>query len=134
MRKSNYGFSLIEIMVVIVIIGLLSSVVTVGVMRFMDTGRSTTAKTQMTEFMKALNLYKMEKGSYPSSSSGLKALVESKSSSGEPLLKEIPKDPWGNVYRYRSTGSACQVVSYGADGREGGTAINEDLKVSSDGK
>ncbi|NUM35191.1 MAG: type II secretion system major pseudopilin GspG [Candidatus Brocadiae bacterium] len=134
MRKSNCGFSLIEIMVVIVIIGLLSSVVTVGVMRFMDNGRITTTKAQMAEFMKALNLYKMEKGSYPSSSAGLKALVESKSSSGEPLLKEIPKDAWGNTYRYRSTGSTCQVISYGADGREGGTGINEDLKVSSDGK
>lgn len=130
MRKHNCGFSLIEIMVVIVIIGLLSSVVTVGVMQFVAKGRITTAKTQMTEFMKALNLYKMEKGSYPSSSSGLKALMEFKSSSGEPLLKEIPKDPWGNAYRYRSTGSSVQVISYGADGREGGTGENEDQTQS----
>ena len=134
MRKNNYGFSLIEIMVVIVIIGLLSSVVTVGVMQFVAKGRITTAKTQMVEFMKALNLYKMEKGSYPSGSRGLAVLVETKSSSGEPLLKEIPKDPWGNTYKYKSSGSSCQILSYGSDGREGGTGENEDIKVSSDGK
>ena len=133
-KSSQHGFSLIEIMVVIVIIGLLAGVVTVGVMQFLVQGRITTAKAQMTEFMKALDLYKMKKGVYPSSGKGLVALTKTKSSTGQPLLKEIPKDPWGNKYRYRSRGSQCKITSYGANGREGGEGESADIVISSSGK
>ncbi|HON44155.1 MAG: type II secretion system major pseudopilin GspG [Planctomycetes bacterium] len=133
MRKTNTGFSLIEIMVVIVIIGLLASVSTVSVIQFLDKGRVTTATSQMTEIVKALDLYRMQSGSYPSTSKGLKVLTESKS--GQPLMKEIPKDPWGNEYKYRSTGgSKYTLTCYGSDGREGGTGIEEDIVMKSDAK
>lgn len=131
MQNRKRGFSLVEIMVVIVIIGLLGTVVTVGVLKFVSDARITTAKTQMTEFMKALNLYKMEKGSYPRS---LDALTQAKSSAGESLLKDIPKDPWGNPYRYRADGSQCSITSYGVDNREGGVGEAADIKMSSSGK
>jgi general secretion pathway protein G len=125
MRKINAGFSLIEIMVVIVIIGLLASVSTVSVIQFLDKGRVTTANSQMAEFQKALDLYRMETGSYPATNKGFKALLEKK------LIKEIPKDPWGNEYKYKKQGSDFIITCYGSDGREGGTGIESDLTVSS---
>ena len=133
MRKTKTlqrGFSLIEIMVVVVIIGLLASVATVGVMRYLTQARITTATSQMKEFVKALDLYKMDKAIYPTSGEGLEALT--KSDGKKPLLKEIPKDPWGRKYVYNSTGSSFEIISYGADKREGGQGEAADIKMKSD--
>ena len=127
------GFSLLEVMVVVVIIGLLASVVTVSVMSYLDTARRTTAEAQMKEFLKALDFYKMDKGSYPTSGQGLKALLQKRSGSDEFYLKEVPLDPWGGEYRFKSTGSQCEITSYGADKRAGGDGSSQDITVSSHG-
>lgn len=136
MRRRLYqvrGFSLLEVMVVIVIIGMLASVVTVSVMGHMAKAKRTTAETQIKEFMKALDFYKMEHGSYPTSSQGLKVLTESKKGT-EAQLTQIPNDPWGNPFRYRSLGSTYEIISYGADGREGGEGDDADIKSSTLGQ
>ncbi len=130
------AFSLIEVMVVVVIIGLLASVVTVGVMGFLADSRITAAKTQISQFMEALDLYKLTNGKYPSKSQGLEALLEPRKGRDEGYLKgtEIPKDPWGHEYEYRSTGSKCKIICYGANGEEGGTGEDEDIVVTSGSK
>ena len=130
-RTLQRGFSLIEIMVVVVIIGMLASIATVGVITYIDKARITTAKSQMKEFVKALDLYKMEKGSYPTSGEGLELLTKAQAT-GKPLLKDIPKDPWGRKYIYNSTGSNYEIISYGGNKREGGTGIDADIRMKSD--
>ena len=131
-RHSSYqGFSLLEVMVVVVIIGMLATVVTVGVMSYLNQARRTTAEAQMSEFMKALNFYKMDKGLYPSTGQGLNALMEKKKGSDDSYIKDIPKDPWSNDYQYKSTGSTCEIRCYAADGRRGGDGSGEDIVASS---
>ena len=118
-------------MVVVVIIGMLATVVTVSVMSYLEQARRTAAQAQMEEFMKALNFYKMDKGSYPSGGQGLKALLQKKKGSDDSYIKDIPVDPWGGEYRYKSSGSQCEIICYGADQRAGGTGSGEDVVVSS---
>jgi general secretion pathway protein G len=120
-------------MVVIVIIGMLASVVTVGVMGHLAKARVTTTEAQVKEFTKALDLYKMDTGSYPTSSQGLKILTDAKKGT-EPYLVQIPNDAWGNPYRYRSLGATYDIISYGADGREGGEGYDADIKSSTLGQ
>ncbi len=137
MRNTQCAFSLIEVMVVVVIIGLLASVVTVGVMGFLADSRKTAAKAQMEEFRKALDLYKLKHSTYPSTSAGLKVLTKAEKGMSEAYLKnDIPNDPWGNEYRYRcnSAGTKFEIISYGSDGQEGGEDEAEDIKVLSSAK
>jgi general secretion pathway protein G len=128
------GFSLLEVMVVVVIIGMLATVVTMGVIDQLEKARRTTATAQMHEFLKVLSFYTMDKGGFPSTGQGLKALLQKKPGSDNPYLNEIPKDPWGHEYRYRLVGNHCEMTSYGSDGRSGGTGTAEDIIISSQGK
>lgn len=132
------GFTLIEIMVVMVILGLLVAIVAPNLMGRSDQARVTVAKTQMKQIGNALSLYKLDNSRYPSTEQGLRALVEKPTGSPEPrnwnpdgYLPSLPEDPWGNPYDYYSPGltGPYDLVSYGADGREGGEGLDADLSI-----
>ena len=127
------GFTLLELLVVIVIIGLLAAYV--GPKYFAQLGASeiTVAKAQIGAFDKALDTYRLDVGRYPSSEEGLAALITKPGSvlkwNGPYLKKEAPPDPWGHVYVYKSPGSKgdYEVLSYGKDGQPGGTGDDADI-------
>ncbi|MEW5975191.1 MAG: type II secretion system major pseudopilin GspG [Acidobacteriota bacterium] len=133
-KNAAGGFTLIELLVVMVIIGLLAALV--GPRLFKNVGKSkiTAAKTQIANFQTALGAYKLEVGVFPSTEEGLQALrvkpLSANRWDGPYLAKEVPLDPWGNPYVYRfpgEHGDEPDIISYGADGREGGEGENEDV-------
>ncbi|HDP79250.1 MAG TPA: type II secretion system protein GspG [Spirochaetes bacterium] len=134
------GFTLLELLIVITIIGILSIVV---VPRFMDIpqkARIEAARQQIAAFGLALDRYNLDNGVYPTSDQGLAALIQKPSTEPAPInyndggylkKREIPKDPWGRDYVYQSPGSHgndYEIMSYGADGVEGGEGTNADIK------
>jgi general secretion pathway protein G len=135
------GFTLLELLVVMVIIGLLASFVAP---RFFDqVGKSEikTARAQLDAFDKALAAYRLDTGHYPSTEQGLKSLVERPSDepkwSGPYLAKALPSDPWGRGYAYRNPGDNGRdydMHSYGKDGQRGGSGDNADISVWDTGR
>lgn len=131
-KRSN-GFTLLELLVVIVIIGLLAAYV--GPKYFSQLGKSevTVAKAQIEAFEKALDTFRLDVGRYPLTEEGLGALLAQPAAAtkwnGPYLKKNIPQDPWGQAYLYRSPGSKgdFDILSYGKDGQPGGTAENADI-------
>ena len=128
------GFTLLELLVVIVIIGLLAAYV--GPRYFSQLGKSerSTAKAQIEAFGKALDAYRLDTGRYPSTEQGLNALVTKPGDepkwNGPYLQKAVPPDPWGKAYLYRSpaqAGTDFDLLSYGRDGQPGGDADAADL-------
>lgn len=135
-RTGEHGFTLVELLVVMVILVLLASVVGPRVLGYLGTTRSNTAKVQIEALASSLELYKLDNGNYPSASDGLKALVErppGNTSWSGPYLKKntVPLDPWGSPYQYRFPGKHGEfdIFSYEADKKEGGTG--EDAEVVS---
>lgn len=138
MKLNNRGFTLIELMVVIVILGILAGLIVPRIMGRPEEARRAKAAMQMESIETALKLYKLDSGTYPSTEQGLQALVEAPSV-GEPprnwreggyLEKgKVPKDPWGNDYVYMSPGSHGEydLLSYGADGEPGGEDRDKDI-------
>lgn len=138
MRKvqQQKGFTLIEIMVVVVILGILAAVVVPKIMDNPDKARVVKAKNDVQAMKGALDLYKLDNFNYPSTDQGLQALVQKPSGSPEArnwkqggYLDRLPKDPWGNDYQYLNPGVQAEVdvFSYGADGRPGGEGVNADI-------
>lgn len=132
-RKPN-GFSLTEMLVVLTIIGLIVGLVGPKVLSYIATSRTKTANLQIKNFHNALDLFYLDVGRYPTTSENLSALVEKPPALDGwhgPYLKSqtVPLDPWGKAYNYRSPGahSAYDIISFGADGREGGTDDNADV-------
>ncbi len=132
-KRNGTGFSLIELLVVLAILGLLAGLVGPRVMNFLGGSKSKTAKLQIEEFGGALDLYRLEVGSYPGTSDGLDALVSQPSGAANwngPYLKksQIPKDPWGNEFQYKSPGEhgEYEIVSLGSDKAEGGSGEKKD--------
>src|SRR6185503_9246226 len=128
------GFTLVELLVVMVILVLLASLVAPRVIGYLGSSRTKTAKVQVQSLTTALELYKVDTGRYPTTTEGLKALVEAPSgvsSWNGPYLnkKELPIDPWGRPYAYRSPGQhgPFDISSLGADNQPGGTGENEDI-------
>lgn len=133
-KKWQAGFTLIELLVVLVILGLLASLAGPKVIGYLGGAKSDTAKLQIEEFGASLDLFKLETGRYPTSQEGLPALVQAPAGLtgwNGPYLKKkaVPKDPWGNDYRYVSPGQhgAYDLSSLGADNREGGEGENKDV-------
>ncbi len=132
-NKKQKGFSLIELLIVMVILGLLASLVGPKMFGKVGASKQKSAKAQISLFESALDLYRLDMGSYPTTDMGLKALREKPSDAenwdGPYLPKEIPKDPWGNEYRYTSPGEhgPYDIVSLGKDGSEGGEGENTDI-------
>ena len=128
------GFSLIEVLVVLVILGLLAGLVGPQVLRYLGGSRQEAAKLQIQQLGAALDLYRLDTGRYPETEQGLKALVEAPAGARNwagPYLSrpELPLDPWGNPFGYRQPGrnGAYDVWSTGADGREGGEGEDADV-------
>ncbi|MBU2874239.1 type II secretion system major pseudopilin GspG [Marinobacter salexigens] len=138
MPQSNRGFTLIEIMVVMVILGLLVAVVAPNIMGRSDQAKVTVAETQLTNISKALDIYRLDNSHYPSTQQGLEALKSRPSGSPEPknwnpdgYMKSIPQDPWGNDFQYVSPGreGAYDLYSFGSDGQEGGEGDAADISI-----
>lgn len=132
--RKQQGFSLIEIMVVVVIIGILASIVVPQLMSRPDEARKVKAKQDILAIENALELYKLDNGFYPTTDQGLEALVEKPSSAPEPehwqpYLKSLPKDPWGRPYLYLQPGTHgdIDIFTYGANGQPGGTGNNAEI-------
>ncbi len=134
------GFTLIEIMIVIVILGILASIVVPNVMESPNEARIVKAKQDIRTLEGALNLYKLDNFNYPSTDQGLEALV--KKPGGQPeaknwkkngYMKKVPKDPWGNDYLYLNLGEQgdINIFSYGSDGRKGGAESASDIDILS---
>jgi general secretion pathway protein G len=133
-RRGERGFTLVEILVVITIIGLIMGLVGPRVLNYLTESKAKAAKIQIESFASALDLFFLDAGRYPSSSEGLGALVQRPgniSGWNGPYLKGsvVPADPWGNAYIYRSPGQhgAYDIVSFGADGQEGGSGTAGDI-------
>ena len=128
------GMTLIEILVVLVLIGVVLGIVGGNFIGRGEKAKADAAKIEISQIAQALDLYKLETGRYPSSSEGLQALVSAPAGASNwngPYWKkaQIPKDPWGNEYRYSAPGQkgAYDIVSLGADGKEGGAGANKDI-------
>lgn len=128
------GFTLIEIMVVVVILGILAALVVPRVMNRPDEARVTAARQDIAALSQALQLYKLDQGRYPSTEQGLEALVR-KPTRGtvppqwKPVLDRLPRDGWGNPYQYLNPGlhGEIDVFSFGADGAPGGEGNDADI-------
>ena len=129
-RRRN-GFSLVEVMIVIVIIGLLAGVVTVNVRSYLVRAKRNTARQEIATIVKGLNTFYGSYDRYPSNEEGLKALVEPTEKLPEPPLEgpAVLTDPWGRPYQYNAPGTngPFEVISYGADGRQGGEGADADI-------
>ncbi len=135
-RNRQSGFTLIEIMVVVVIIGILASVVVPRIMDNPDKARTAKAKNDIQALGSALDLYRLDNYVYPTTDQGLDALVSQPTASPEPpnwkqggYIKKLNKDPWGNEYLYLSPGEhgETDIYSLGADGAPGGEGPNKDI-------
>ena len=138
--KYQEGFTLIELMVVILIIGLLATIVVQNLRSATDKAKRVKAQADISQLKSALDRYYLDVGSYPNSDQGLNALVATPTAGGDPphdwsgpYIEKIPPDPWGNRYFYQSDGDSYVLKSFGADGVEGGTGKNADIDGSSGG-
>lgn len=134
--RVSRGFTLIEIMVVIVILGVLAALIVPKVMNRPDEARVIAAKQDIATLMQALKLYKLDNLRYPTTEQGLQALVRKPTLPPEPpnwnssgYLEKLPNDPWGHPYQYLQPGlySEVDVMSLGADGAQGGEGLDKDI-------
>jgi general secretion pathway protein G len=134
-RRSGAGFTLVELLVVLAILGLLAGLVGPQVMKFLGSSKTKTAALQIEDLAATLDLYRLEIGNYPDS---LEALVKDPGAANwnGPYLRkgQVPKDPWGNDYQYRAPGQngPFDIWSLGADGSEGGDGEGSDIRFGAD--
>ena len=128
------GFTLIELMVVLVIIGVLAALIVPNVLQRADDARVTAARTDISSLMQALKLYRLDNQRYPTAEQGLQALVVKPGAAPlppnwKPYLEKLPNDPWGRPYQYANPGvkGEIDVLSLGADGQVGGEGNDADI-------
>jgi general secretion pathway protein G len=134
LRRAQRGFTLIELMVVLAIIGVLAALVVPNVLGRADDARVTAARTDVNNLMQALKLYRLDNQQYPTAEQGLAALVIKPSTNPvpanwKPYIDKLPNDPWGRPYQYLNPGlkGEVDVLSLGADGQAGGEGKNADI-------
>ena len=134
-KHNERGFTLIEILVVVVIIGILGAVIVPNLLGRPDQARITAAESDLRSIANALDMYRLDNFNYPSTDQGLEALVSKPSGFPEPknynpdgYIKKLPIDPWGSPYVYERTESGFNLLSLGADGVEGGEELNADIR------
>jgi general secretion pathway protein G len=133
-RAVQAGFTLIELMVVLVIIGVLAALIVPNVLDRAEDARATAARTDVNNLMQALKLYKLDNQRYPTTEQGLQALL-AKPGAGpippnwKPYVEKLPQDPWNHPYQYLNPGvkGEIDVMSFGADGQAGGEGKNADI-------
>jgi len=135
-EQSQQGFTLVEMLVVITIIGLIMGLIGPRVLNYLSESKVKAAKIQLQSFAGALDLFYLDAGRFPSTAEGLAALVRQTpgvAAWNGPYLKggNVPNDPWNNGYVYRSPGEhgPCDIISYGADGQEGGSGVAADISL-----
>ena len=131
-RSRAAGFTLVELLVVLAILGMLAALVGPQVLNQLGGAKSKSAAIQIRDFEQALELYKLDVGRFPRSGEGLEALVRQPSGArgwNGPYLRkdDVPEDPWGNPYEYRVSGSSVEITSLGSDGRQGGSGEDADV-------
>ena len=136
-RRRSAGFTLVELMVVVVIIGLLATVVMINVMPSQDRAMAEKARADISVLEQAIETYRLENLSYPPERDGLQALLRAPAGLARPeryrqggYIRRLPEDPWGNPYQYRhpgARGGSFDVFSFGADGGEGGEGDGADI-------
>ncbi|MCY7305234.1 MAG: type II secretion system major pseudopilin GspG [Rhodoferax sp.] len=133
-QNRRRGFTLIELMVVLVIIGVLAALIVPNVLDRADDARATAARTDVNNLVQALKLYKLDNQRYPTAEQGLAALVSKPTVGPIPqnwkaYLDKLPNDPWSNPYQYLNPGlkGEVDVLSFGADGQPGGDGKNADV-------
>jgi general secretion pathway protein G len=133
-RTLQRGFTLIELMVVLVIIGVLAALIVPNVLDRTDDARVTAAKTDVVKLMQALKFYKLDNQRFPTAEQGLGALIAKPTASPippnwKPYLDKLPNDPWGRPYQYLNPGVQAEVdvLSFGGDGQAGGEGKNADI-------
>lgn len=137
-RPVDHGFTLIEVLVVVVIIAVLASLVAPNVFRHVDTAKRVTAEAQISSLSAALDAYRLDNGRYPTTEQGLNALWQAPASEPRPtnwrgpyLRQPVPLDPWGAPYVYKAPGdhlpNGFDLSSLGADGQRGGTGEAADI-------
>lgn len=134
MDKRQQGFTLLELMVVVVIIGVLGALIVPNFMDRPNEARVSAAKTDISSLMQALKLYKLDNHRYPTTEQGLNALVAkpaagSSPANWKPYLDKLPNDPWGTPYQYLNPGlkGEVDVLSLGGDGKSGGEGFDADI-------
>jgi len=133
-RRAQQGFTLIEIMVVVVIMGILAALVVPRLLDRPDQARAVAARQDIATIVQALKLYRLDNGRYPTTEQGLSALVSKPangpvSSNWRPTLERLPNDPWGNPYQYLNPGvhGEIDIFTLGADGSPGGENADADI-------
>ncbi len=133
-RRFAAGFTLIELMVVLVIIGVLAALIVPNVLDRADDARATAAKTDVNNLMQALKLYRLDNQRYPTSEQGLQSLLTRPTGgpaapNWKPYVEKLPNDPWGRPYQYLNPGvkGEIDVFSLGTDGQPGGEGKNADI-------
>ncbi|ARU06338.1 type II secretion system protein GspG [Comamonas serinivorans] len=128
------GFTLIELMVVLVIIGVLAALIVPNIMGRTDDARATAARTDVNNIVQALKMYKLDNLRFPTAEQGLQALIQKPGTNPVPpnwkgYLEKLPNDPWGNPYQYLNPGvrGEVDVMSFGADGKQGGEGKDADI-------
>lgn len=132
-QKHQNGFTLLEVMVVIAILGLMAALIVPNIMGQSEQAKAKLAKTNMASIASALDLYKLDNHKYPTTADGLEALVNRPANAPNwnpaGYLKSVPEDPWGSPYVYTSMdGKKFELVSLGADGAEGGQDYDADIR------